>query len=82
MTIESTDLCEWKGKWFSSPQLSRNSKGSFNDIVVSEQFDNNLRKLITNLDEKDISIAFDKYLLIVNLPNSNISKRRIFNWFY
>ena len=69
-------------KWFSAPELSRNSEDSFNDNVASELFDNNLRKLITDLDEEDISIAFDKDLLIVDPPSSNISKRRIFNWFY
>ena len=62
--------------------FSGDSEESLNDNVASELFDNNLRKLITDLDEEDISIAFDKNLLIVNPPISNISKRGIFDWFY
>ena len=29
-------------KWFSSPELSRNSEGSFNDNAAYDLFDNNL----------------------------------------
>ena len=69
-------------KWFSSPELSRGSEGSFNDNAIPELFGNNLRELIIGLDWEDISITFGKNLLIDNPALSNTSKKEICNWFY
>ena len=69
-------------KWFSSPELSRGSEGSFNDNAIPELFGNNLRELIIGIDWEDISITFGKNLLIDNPALSNTSKKEICNWFY